>query len=236
METSSTETPVDVDVLRGEIQEVHPGSTDQARNFIFRSRRRWPVPRSRHRRRHDAGDAAARARERNCDGPGHSRAARVADRDAAAPGRIRRRGHLERRHRPRARQGGRVLRDRPRPAPGRAAAARRRGRPHGGLRGRAQAHRVSGPAESPGLSWKESTRASSSGWATSRSRRATSSTPTRARRSRTPAARPRSSARWGRPSVPPSPDAPGAREPADGRAAQYPGWDSNPHGPKATAF
>src|SRR3954452_8475008 len=64
---------------------------------------------------------------------------------------------------------------------------------------------TSGRAESPGLSWKESTRASSSVWATSTSGRAISSTPTRARRSRTPAARRPSTGRWAPPSARPSP-------------------------------
>src|SRR5215218_9988428 len=42
METSTTETPVDVDVLRGEISKTYTEvSTDQARDFIFPTGRAW---------------------------------------------------------------------------------------------------------------------------------------------------------------------------------------------------
>src|SRR3954451_11324999 len=74
---------------------------------------------------------------------------------------------------------------------------------------------TSGRAESPGLSWTESTRASSSGWATSTRGRAPSSTPPRARRSRTPAARRPSTGRWAPSSVRPS------RRGAETRAAEH---------------
>ena len=82
--------------------------------------------------------AGASAREM---GLGNVELHEVADRVAPARGRLGRRRDLQRRDRPRARQGGGVRRDRPRPASGRPTADGRRGDPPRGVRGRAHAHR-----------------------------------------------------------------------------------------------
>src|SRR4051794_21390839 len=68
----------------------------------------------------------------------------------------------------------------------------------------ASATSTCGPAESPGLCWKQSTQPGSSATASSASRPATSSTPMPARRSPTPAPRPSGSARAERRSGPSS--------------------------------
>ena len=115
---------------------------------------------------------------------------------AAARGRVGRRRDLQRRHRPRARQGRRAsTRSTASCAPAAGCSSPTSSSTTRSPRTRASAS-ISGRAESPARCSTASTRACWFSGPTPTSRRASSSTPTRARRSRTPAARPRSSARW----------------------------------------